>query len=348
MKHVNALMLSGRAAIVGLALVSAPFAALASDSFAIEGYGFVTAADVRQHNRLPLDLAEIRQALTSPEPDFAAALQRYAYGGGFAWRDSFHSLAFFADDYNHRMARSLPGAVGFYGEGDYAHRQIVAALMGTGEFRGGGGQRSQPEAVRAAFVIDGALATILNWCRLELSEASIRGPVNGNWSLRNGSPKNWSELFAFWYGPDGEHSLHAEMTRIHERFSMPEEPTRLVTGPLAAGQEILLEERWPREHAEEVRRALDLASLALLLDRLADLEAASEEQRDVALASLRGVWIAGVDTIARADPAEAGRVDAQLRAGQAAEIGAVLRRAIEIAIVKLGFDAALLGTALES
>jgi hypothetical protein len=327
--------------ITGL-LVAMP--AMASDDFAISGEGFTTAADVRQHNRLPLDLAAIREALAEPEPDFARALARYAFGGGFAWRDSFHSLAYFADDYQGRMRRVLTGAMELEADPAFAHHQIVSALMGTGSFSGDG-TRSQPAEMRRAFVETALLATILNWCRLELSEASIRGPERGNWSLANGSPKNWSELFAFWYGPEAEHSLHAEMTRIAERFDLPEHPTRLVTGPLTAGQPTLLDEEWPEAEARRLAQALDHAALLLLLDRTADLEAADDP---AALAAVRGAWIAAGDSLARADVKAARDLQEALRADAVAPAGlaAQIRGTIKASLAALELDAEGLGAAL--
>jgi hypothetical protein len=299
----------------GLSLGIAALPASADD-FAIEGEGFRTAADVRAHNRLPQDLADIRAALAGEAPDFTAALDRYAFGGNFDWRDGFHSFGIFADDYQGRMERTLPGAVGLTGDAAFAHRTLVSAMMGTGEFRGRGQTRSEDPAVRRAVVEEGLLATILNWCRLELTEASIRGPVNGNWSLQNGSPKNWSELFAFWWGPNGAHSLHAEMTVLAERYALPAHPTRLVTAELAAGQPALLEERWPEGEAAAITRALDLAALLLLVDRANDLQAALEDGDEaaqaVAFGAVRGTWLAGLDGIARADAPLAKTLHAQI------------------------------------
>lgn len=335
-----------RSTTIMIAGLLAAMPAMASDDFAISGEGFTTAADVRQHNRLPLDLAAIREALAEPEPDFALALNRYAFGGGFAWRDSFHSLAYFADDYQGRLRRVLTGAMEIEADPAFAHHQIVSALMGTGSFAGGDGMRSEPAATRRAFVESALLATILNWCRLELSEASIRGPERGNWSLANGSPKNWSELFAFWYGPEAEHSLHAEMTRIAGRFSLPDHPTRLVTAPLAAGQPALLEEAWPEAEAERLVRALDLAALLLLLDRTADLETATDDP--AALAAVRGAWIAAGDSLARADVKAARDLGEALRAEAVApaELVDQIRRVIEASLAALALDPDGLGTAL--
>ncbi len=143
----------------------------------------------------------------------------------------------------------------------FQHQLIASALMGTGAFSGDGSRSSLPDAARISAIESGILATMLNWCRLEWIEASIRGPQDGNWSLANGSPKNWSKLLAFWYGFEGQHSLHEEMTRITERFNLPEHPTRMLTTPLASGQVTFLTESWPEDDAEQVWVALDVAVL---------------------------------------------------------------------------------------
>lgn len=335
-----------RTCAIAAALLFSPFSqsAALADDFAIEGAGFVTAADVRQHNRLPLDLAYIREALAKQPADFDAALSRYAYGGGFKWRDAHHSLAFFADDYQGRMTRTLPGATALFENPNFAHLQITAALMGTSEFRGSGQSRALPEEYRRAFAENALLATILNWCRLELSEASIRGPQNGNWSLQNGSPKNWSELFAFWWGPEGQHSLHAEMERISTDLALPKSPTLKVTEPLAAGQPEIVAERWPQEIADEVKAALDYASLLLVVDRLEALKLATDEaDRMTALFALKGVWVAGSDAFARADMAAAEKVQAAFKERNPDQVIAAFVDTLPTVLAALSIDAAELG-----
>lgn len=335
-----------RAGLLALTLATAmaltpPPAFANSDDFAIEAEGYRTASDVRQHNRLPFDLADIRTALNAPEPDFAAALERYAFGGGFRWRDGFHSFGIFADDYQGRITQVLPASVALHGDGSFAHTLIVSAMMGTGEFRGSGQSRSQAPELRRATVEDALLATILNWCRLELSEASIRGPQNGNWSLGNGSPKNWNELFAFWWGPEGEHSLHAEMSVLTDRYGLPEHPTRLLTAQLAEGQELLLTETWPTANAAEVRRILDLAALLLLLDRAHAAEDGSPE----AMARLRGIWVAAGDSLARVHMGRARVLNSRIAMGDPGVAGD-LKAAVAAALPALGLDPTAFGSAL--
>ncbi len=318
-------------------------------AFALSAEGFTTASDVRPHNRISLDIAEINQALSSFPPDYEAALTRYAFGRHFNWRDSAHSLAFFADDYQGRMERTLPGAVAMGLDPTFQHQFMTSALMGTGAFVGSGSRRSLSDAARISAAQSGILAVMLNWCRLEWSQASIRGPENGNWSLQNGSPKNWSELFAFWYGVDGENSLHEEMTRIAERFELPEHPTRLITGPLATGQEVILTETWPEQEAQDVRNALDLAALLLMLDRVADLDAAVAAGGDTALAAqwhIRGVWLAALDPFGRADAEAALVMHEMITNSEEFPNAETLRAAIDQVITQLDLNKGSLGSAI--
>jgi hypothetical protein len=335
-----------------LALSLAPASAGAEAQvprYAIGSDGFVTAADVRAHSRMGLDIAEIRSALTQSPPDFAAALTRYAFGRHFAWRDSAHSLAYFADDYHGRMKRSLPGAALIEPDPAFQHRFMSAALMGTGLFEGGGPVRSTAAEARVAAVETGMLALLVNWCRLELSEASIRGPQSNNWSLANGSPKNWSELFAFWHGPEGKHALHDEMSRISVRFGVVEHPTKALAAALTRGQAALLEKRWPEGEAAAVRASLDQAALLLFLDRVADLDAGIAAGSTTALAvraALRAAWLAAGDSFARADETAAKALHETIMRGKEAPKSADLRAAARVAAVKLGLEPARLGRAI--
>lgn len=318
-------------------------------SFALSAEGFTTAADVRPHNRLSLDIAEINTALSQFPPDYAAALNRYAYGRHFNWRDSSHSLAFFADDYQGRMQRTLPGSMALGIDPTFQHQFLASALMGTGPFSGQGQRRSLPDAARIAAIQSGILATVLNWCRLELTEASLRGPQDDNWSLANGSPKNWSELFAFWYGVEGQHSLHQEMSRIAERFGIPEHPTQRVTQPLAAGQPALLEKRWPETEAAAVQQALDVAALLLMLDRVADLDAAVAAGGDTALAaqwSVRGAWLAAGDTFGRANGEEGKALHEALWVAEEFPTATTLKEAVNQAINQLSLPRNAFGSAI--
>jgi hypothetical protein len=335
--------------VLASSLMFAATAPAQQPDFAIAGEGFVTAADVRAHNRLGLDLADIRTALAATPPDYAAALGRYAFGKHFDWRDSAHSLAYFADDYHQRMGRSMPGAAALFGDSSFQHRFMSAALMGTGFFEGAGQKRSTVDAARVAAINSGLVALVLNWCRLELSEASIRGPQNQNWSLQNGSPKNWNELFAFWWGPKGEHAIHAEASRMQARFNLPEHPTRLLTRPLADGQPTIIARTFPEAEARAVASVVDLMSILLLLDRAADLDAglaAGGERALAARAAIQGAWLAASDAFGRADRTAAQALHGRIMSFREPISAAEIRGAAATVADRLGIARGRFGSAL--
>ena len=90
--------------------------------------------------------------------------------------------------------------------------------------------------------MDGAtLATIQNWTRFELAMSERKAnAATPNWALKNGSPKNWNEVFAFHWGPEGQHSVHAAL----EGVPGGAEVNAALYAALADGQLHLLEERW--------------------------------------------------------------------------------------------------------
>jgi hypothetical protein len=353
--HLVTQYASERAAMAATSLLLALSMAVSpapagAQGYAISAHGYSTAADVRPHARLALDVAEIRGLVSGFPPDFAAALARYAFGRHFSWRDSSHSLAFFADDYHNRMARVLPGAIPLFGaDAGYQHRFMTAAFMGTGLFEGSGSRRSASSEARVAAIDTGMLALVLNWCRLELSEASIRGPRNNNWSLADGSPKNWSELFAFWYGSDGRHSPHESMSRIVARFTIEQHPTAALAASLAAGQRVVVARSWPEDHAHAIAATLDVAALLVFLDRIADLGeglSAGGATAQASVAALRAAWLAAADTLGRADADQARAVHAMLFTGREPPNAAHLRAAVAAAAQKLNLARSRFGSAL--
>lgn len=96
-----ALALSGAVAIL-------PASAL--ESWQLSEGPFVTASDVTAHNKMPLDIKGVTEAVTAESRDWPAALTLFAYGANFA----NHSLAKFTDNYNGRFPAHLPRATEFH------------------------------------------------------------------------------------------------------------------------------------------------------------------------------------------------------------------------------------------
>jgi hypothetical protein len=287
---------------------AAPAAAL--EDWQIAHGPFVTASDVRAHNALGADIAEIEAALAAPEPDFPAALTLYAFGKNFPWRGRTHSLGRFGDDYNGAMPRVLPAATAHFGSPSFQAEFMFSALAGTSHF-----QNAEP-AERVAAVEGGALATVINWTRFELGMSQGKATAaEPNWSLENGSPKNWNEIFAFHFGPDGAHSVHASLE------ASPEGPAvnAALYDALARGQEKIVAETWAPEEAAEVAEIIDRGAVLLLAAAL-DAAAASEgAAREVARARAAGLWRGAAEAVLPRDPEAAAVIEAALVREAAAE-----------------------------
>lgn len=247
------------AAILALMLASVAMPATAEDWELSHG-PFTTEADVRPHNALPQDIADILAALDAEPPEWGEALEIFAFGRNFPWREQTHSIGRFTDDYNGAMPRVVPLSVGFFGDGTFQKDFLFSALAGTGQFQG-----APAEVRRAAFEV-GAVAAVANWTRFELVMSEAKALADEpNWALTNGSPKNWNEIFAFHWGPEGQYSVYDALARIDGGA----ETNEALLVALAEGQEPLLREEWPAETSAEVAALLDRGTLLFLHDALA-------------------------------------------------------------------------------
>ncbi|TDR94826.1 hypothetical protein [Enterovirga rhinocerotis] len=266
----------------------------AKDEWAIGHGPFVTAADVRDHNRAALDWRDLKALVDRAQPDWPAALTLYAYGRHF----KNHSLGIVADDYNGRFGAVLPLSSRHFGTPSFQALQWNAALMRTSRFR------RTSDADRVAFLGGAAPALMINWARYELAEAERKAKAaRPNWALTNGSPKNWNEIFAFYYGPGGKDSVFEAVTEagqgaLNERLF----------AALAEGQDALVKQAWPAEAARRTRDLLDQASLVLLRHALS-----SGLDTDPSKARLRasGAWMAAAEA-ALASPGLAAAIEPAL------------------------------------
>jgi hypothetical protein len=290
------------ATILALMLASVAMPATAEDWQLSHG-PFTTAADVRPHNGLPQDIADILAALDAEQPAWGEALEIFAFGRNFPWREQTHSLGRFTDDYNGAMSRVVPLSVDFFGDATFQKDFLFSALAGTRQFQGA------PDEVRRAAFEAGAVAAVANWTRFELvmseSKALAEEP---NWALTNGSPKNWNEIFAFHWGPEGQHSVYEALAGIDGGA----ETNEALLVALAEGQEPLLREEWPAGTAAEVAALLDRGTLLVLHDALARAADAPGSELDAAQAAAAGTWLAGAEPVLAADPALTERIRAAL------------------------------------
>lgn len=270
-------------------LVLLPLAAEAKEPWQIGHGPFLSASDVTAHNKFPQDMADIRALLAGDKPDWNAALLLFTYGKHFA----NHSVARFADNYNGRLDTYLAAAAKHYGSASFQNAFLFAAIGDTGRFA------RQPAAVRIAALDAGMTALLINYARYELGEAQRKARAEKpNWSLENGAPKNWNEVFAFYYGPEGKHGAFEAIAKLPNG----EKLNARILNALTKGQTDLVAQKWtPEAHAELVA-ALDAASIALFRDALIKFETAPEAEIPVARARAQGFWLAAVDAVLRIDP----------------------------------------------
>jgi hypothetical protein len=121
-------------ATLGLSFMGHAAPAQTLEDWQLSHGGFVTASDVRPHNALPQDRADMLAVLVQTPPDWAGALTVYTWGRNFPWRDMTHSLGRFADNYNSAMPRVLPASVAHWNDPSFAVGPVFSALAGTGPF----------------------------------------------------------------------------------------------------------------------------------------------------------------------------------------------------------------------
>ncbi len=269
---------------------------------------FTTGADIRPHAGLPQDRGDILAAITQETPDWRRALEIYAFGRHFPWRSQTHSLGRFADDYNGAMPAVVPAAVDHFGSATFQNAWLFSALAGTRDFQGAATER------RVAAVEGGTLAAILNWCRFELVMSERKAKAdNPNWSIQNGSPKNWNEIFAFYRGAHGRHSVYEALADSEAGAAL----NAALMQVLADGQEDVLAESWPEEAGREIEALLDRAALLLLQDALAGpdgsgLDGLTDEELEATQARAAGLWLAAAQSIASVDTDDAREIHAAL------------------------------------
>lgn len=301
--------------LAGLVVAGTGGATLAKEEWQIGHGPFLSASDVRAHNKMPLDIRDVTASLEGERPDWKAALTGFAFGGNFPK----HSLALFADDYNGRFKSHLPVSTAYFGGADFMSEALYAALAGTGRLK------SADAAERKALVVAGLQAIALNWSRYELGESQRKGTASEpNWSLENGSPKNWNEVFAFWHGPDGQYSVYAALQDLDGGPAVND----ILYKALSDGQPILVEKRWTQEHADQVEAQFDAAGKLLLTDALDKLAKADDASRSEARGRVAGYWLAAAEAVA-GDGATAKLVEAALAADAGSDAATAALEAVK-------------------
>jgi hypothetical protein len=154
-----------------------------------------------------------------------------------------------------------------------------------------------------------------------------------NWALTNGSPKNWNEIFAFHWGPEGRHSVHAAL----EAVPGGAEVNAALYAALAEGQVHLLAERWAEAEAAVVARLLHEGALRLFHAALVDAaEAPDEAARSRAALRARGLWLAAAEAVLTLAPAEVEQIEAALAGTGDAALLPFAADAVQAALERLG------------
>jgi hypothetical protein len=197
--------------------------------------------------------------------------------------------------------RASSVSVGFFGDATFQKDFLFSALAGTRQFQGA------PDDVRRAAFEAGAVAAVANWTRFELVMAETKALAEEpNWALTNGSPNNWNEIFAFHWGPKGQHSVYeARDQRRRGEERGPAGGAR--RGPGAAPARGMA-----RRDGGRGGGAPRPGTLLLLHDALARAADAPGSELDAAQAAATGTWLAGAEPVLAADPALADRIRAAL------------------------------------
>lgn len=242
------------------------------------------------------DIADVKAALAGEKPNWPAAITAFSTIKNFPG----HSLAIFADDYNSRLGAYLPAASKHFGHTKFQNSFFASAFFKSGAFR------NASETERRAAIEGAAISLVLNWCRYELGESERKAKMSEpNWALTNGSPKNWNEVFAFYYGPDGKHAGF-EAVAVVEGGTAINERMMIV---LAEGQKDLVEKKWTPDAARKLTSTINAASLALLRDALKKAADAPDDQLGAARARAAGLWLGAAEIVAT-DPVRAKAVEA--------------------------------------
>jgi hypothetical protein len=289
----------GLALAICLSVLVAP--KLAAQQWVLEAGPFKTAANVANHNKLGADILDIRKALANH--DWTTALAIYAYGRNFPWQGGTHSFGRFADDYHGSFRAIFPMAEA-HGHTLYKSNFMVSALFGTGRFAMAG------ETERRAAVEAGLLSLAIDWCRLEVFMAHRKATqATSNWSLENGAPKNWNEIFAFHWGPGGRGSVFEAIAAI-KRGDLDDRLLKL----LAEGQSKILARQWPAAEADAIKQLLDEMARTLFRETLSRASAANEGAFPAARGALAGAWLAAAETIGATNPKQARAIETAIAA----------------------------------
>ncbi|MEM1009851.1 MAG: hypothetical protein AAGJ35_12710, partial [Myxococcota bacterium] len=196
----------------------------------------------------------------------------------------------------------------------------------------------------------GLLVLMSYWVRLELGKARNK-TKEGNTDPHKGGPHNWDEAFAFYWGPEGKHSLYALAKDLEAKYNISNGGINdAVFSALQSGIKTMLEQQQePLESAKQIQKQLTRLFILAALDAAKTMDDASDDnEKQAARWSGFGYWLAIGSQIAKASP-EAEQVFKQifLTAEDTQDAFSTLKASVQSALNGLEMSSADFGTALE-
>jgi hypothetical protein len=187
------------------------------------------------------------------------------------------------------------------------------------------------------------------WVRLEFGKA-LGKAKDGDYEPLNGAPHNWDEAFAFYWGPEGKHSLYQLAANLSDKYKLASSINKDFFAALIDGLKQMIDGK------SEPTSAIDAGQKQLLrLFILACLDAAKDVENgasddDKAAARWKGFayWMAIGDAIHQADASAATTFqDVFFTKKIEKDVFAALQDAVKKTLSGLGFKEADFGDALQ-
>jgi hypothetical protein len=322
--------------------------------------GYTTVSDVTIHNKVAMDIGEIHTLLGTSPIDWKAVQVMYEKGKHSVKADgSIRTLNGFASAPNNFKTYS-PSAVAYFKdkgicqlapvdgfkctEGKFVDEFVeFYAINGTGPFK------DASDNIRVAAVKAGLPVLMSYWVRLEFGKA-LGKAKDGDYEPLNGAPHNWDEAFAFYWGPEGKHSLYQLAANLSDKYKLASSINKDFFAALIDGLKQLIDGK------SEPTSAIDAGQKQLLrLFILACLDAAKDVENgasddDKAAARWKGFayWMAIGDAIHQADASAATTFqDVFFTKKIEKDVFAALQDAVKKTLSGLGFKEADFGDALQ-
>lgn len=322
--------------------------------------GYTTVSDVISHNKVPQDIGDIEQMLAAGSVDWTKLQQLYEKGKHSVKGDgSIRTLNGFASTPDN-FKKYSPEAVAFFKtqgicqlapvdgfectEGKFVDEFVESyAINGKGPFA------DASDKVRGAAVRAGLHVLMGYWVRLEFGKAIGKAKDN-NYDAAKGSPHNWDEAFAFYWGPEGKHSLYALANKLSTDYQLSESINAGFFKALIDGLKAQVDDKTPPQtHADAGNKQLLRLYILAALDAAKQLDAASSDDEKAAARWLGfGYWLGIGHAISKADASAATTfADVFFTKKIDKDAFAAIKDAVKKSLTGLGMQASDFGTALQ-